>query len=47
VRAAAERHGLRTPIADRLVALITDIEQGRAVIGSALADDLATVAERR
>jgi len=27
--------------------LITDIEQGRATIGPALADDLATVAERR
>ncbi|MBM3538989.1 MAG: ketopantoate reductase family protein [Alphaproteobacteria bacterium] len=47
VRTAARRHGLRTPIADRLVALITDIEQGRATIGPALADDLATVAERR
>jgi 2-dehydropantoate 2-reductase len=47
VRAAARRHGLRTPIVDRLVALITDIEQGRAMIGPDLADDLARVAERR
>jgi len=46
VRAAAKRHGLRTPIADRLVALITDIEQGRATIGPALAEDLAATATR-
>jgi 2-dehydropantoate 2-reductase len=46
VRAAARRHGLRTPIADRLVALITDIEQGRATIGPALAEDLAATASR-
>ena len=47
VRSAARRHGLRTPIVDRRVALITDIEQGRATISPALADDLALVAERR
>lgn len=47
VRSAAKRHGLRTPMVDRLVALITDIEQGRATIGAALADDLGLVAERR
>lgn len=46
VRAAARRHGLRTPVADRLVALITDIEQGRATIGPALAEDLAAAAQR-
>ena len=47
VQTAARRHGLRTPIVDRLVALITDIEQGRATMGPALADDLGMVAERR
>ena len=47
VQKAARRHGLRTPIVDRLVALITDIEQGRATMGPALADDLGMVAERR
>ncbi len=40
VRAAARRHGLRTPLADRLVALITDIEAGRRAMGADLADDL-------
>jgi 2-dehydropantoate 2-reductase len=40
VRAAARRHGLSTPMIDRLVALITDIEEHRATIGPALADDL-------
>ena len=44
VRAAARRHGLKTPIADRLVALITDIEEQRATIGAALADDLCATA---
>ncbi len=47
VQMAARRHGLRTPIVDRLVALITDIEEGRATMGAALADDLGMVAERR
>lgn len=40
VRAAARRHGLPTPIADRLVALVTGIEEGRLAIGPALAEDL-------
>ena len=40
VRATARRHGLATPIADRLVELIPDIEEQRAAIGAALADDL-------
>lgn len=44
VRAAAKRHGIATPMADRLVALITDIEQGRAAQGGALADDLGRLA---
>ncbi len=44
VRAAARRLGLATPIADRLVALVTDIEHGRATIGPALADDLCAIA---
>ncbi|MBI3513838.1 MAG: ketopantoate reductase family protein [Proteobacteria bacterium] len=47
VRAAARRLGLATPLADRLVALITDIETGRATIGPALADDLSAVAAAR
>jgi 2-dehydropantoate 2-reductase len=33
VQAAAGRHGLRTPIADRLVALVAEIEAGRAAPG--------------
>ncbi|MBV8537050.1 MAG: ketopantoate reductase family protein [Alphaproteobacteria bacterium] len=41
VRAAARRLGLATPIVDRLVALITEIEEGRAAIGPELADALA------
>ena len=40
VRAAARRHGLPTPIADRLVEIVTGIEDGRLAIGPALADDL-------
>ncbi|WP_431280614.1 ketopantoate reductase family protein [Humitalea sp. 24SJ18S-53] len=44
VRAAARRHGLATPLADRLVALITDIETGRRAIGQDLADELCGVA---
>jgi 2-dehydropantoate 2-reductase len=47
VREAARRHGLATPLTDRLVALITDIEQGRAQIGAALADDLAAAVSTR
>jgi 2-dehydropantoate 2-reductase len=41
VRAAARRHGLATPIADRLVALITEVEQGRRMIGPDSADALS------
>jgi 2-dehydropantoate 2-reductase len=41
VRAAARRHGLATPIADRLVALITEVEQGRREIGPDSADALS------
>ncbi len=44
VRAAARRHGLATPMADRLVALIATIETGARPIGSALADDLGQMA---
>jgi len=44
VRAAARRHGIATPIADRLVELITGIEQGRLTQGGALADDLGRLA---
>ena len=45
VRAAAKRHGLATPIADRLVALIGAVETGEREIGHALADELGAVAE--
>lgn len=45
VRVAARRHGLPTPIADRLVALIGEIEQGRRAIGPEAADALTRVAE--
>jgi 2-dehydropantoate 2-reductase len=44
VRAAAKRHGLRTPIADTLVALVTEIEQGGRAIGPEAADALSHVA---
>ena len=44
VRTAARRHGLATPLADKLVALIGDIEEGRREIGSALADELGALA---
>ncbi len=43
VRAAAQRHGLGTPLADRLVGLITDIENGQRMIGAAAADALCGV----
>ncbi|PZW50934.1 ketopantoate reductase [Humitalea rosea] len=43
VRAAARRLGLTTPLADRLVALVDDIETGRRAIGPDLADDLCGV----
>lgn len=44
VRVAARRHGIPTPLADRLVALIGDIEAGRRAIGGATADELGTLA---
>lgn len=43
-RAAARRHGLATPIADRLVALIGAVERGERPISAALADELAGAA---
>jgi 2-dehydropantoate 2-reductase len=45
VRAAARRHGLATPIADRLVELVTEIEQNRRTIGPEAADALSQVAQ--
>jgi 2-dehydropantoate 2-reductase len=42
--AAARRHGLATPIVDRLRALIEDIETGRCAIGMPLAEELKAVA---
>ncbi|MFZ4407112.1 MAG: ketopantoate reductase family protein [Paracraurococcus sp.] len=44
VRAAARRHGIPTPMADRLVALIGDIQDDRREIGGALADELGALA---
>lgn len=44
VRAAARRHGIATPLADTLVALIGGIEQGRLTQDAALADELGRVA---
>lgn len=44
VRAAARRHGVPTPLADRLVELIGGIEQGRLSQGRALADELGRLA---
>ena len=44
VRAAAHRHGLPTPLADRLVALIGAVESGSRAIGSDLADELGRAA---
>ncbi|MEO3472707.1 2-dehydropantoate 2-reductase N-terminal domain-containing protein [Roseomonas sp. CAU 1739] len=45
VRAAARRHGVPTPLADRLVELITGIEQGRLEQDGALADELGRLAK--
>jgi 2-dehydropantoate 2-reductase len=45
VRAAARSHGLGTPIADKLVELIGEIEQGRRAIGPDAADALCRVAQ--
>lgn len=44
IQAAARRHGLRTPIVDRLQALIADIEAGRRQIGIELAEELRDTA---
>jgi 2-dehydropantoate 2-reductase len=44
VRAAARRHGIPTPMADKLVALIGAIEAGRRPIGGPLADELGRLA---
>ncbi len=46
VRAAARRHGIPTPMADKLVELITAIETGQRPIGSELADELGRLAPR-
>lgn len=46
VRAAAKRHGVATPLADKLVELITGIEQGSLIQGDELADRLAAVIRR-
>jgi hypothetical protein len=43
VRAAAKRRGVPTPLADKLVELITGIEQGALTQGDELADRLAAV----
>jgi 2-dehydropantoate 2-reductase len=43
VRATARRHGLPTPIADRLVALVGEIEAGQREIGTASGDALQAV----
>jgi 2-dehydropantoate 2-reductase len=43
VRAAARRHGLPTPIADRLVALIGEVEAGQRAIGPESADALSAI----
>lgn len=42
-REAARRHGIATPITDRLVALISAVERGERAMGSALADELGGV----
>jgi 2-dehydropantoate 2-reductase len=46
VRAAAVRHGLATPIADHLVALVTEVEQGHREIGPDLANELSATAQQ-
>ncbi|MFC3127293.1 ketopantoate reductase family protein [Pseudoroseomonas globiformis] len=47
VRAAARGHGLATPIADELVRLVGEIEQGRRAIDEEAADRLSQVAARQ
>ncbi|RVT95373.1 ketopantoate reductase family protein [Rhodovarius crocodyli] len=44
VRAAARRLGIATPMADKLVALITAVEQGQREQSGALADELGALA---
>jgi 2-dehydropantoate 2-reductase len=46
VRAAAKRHGVATPLADKLVELITGIEQGGLRQGDELADRLSAEIRR-
>ena len=41
VQAAARRHGIATPLVDRLVTLVQAIEAGRREIGTSLADELS------
>jgi 2-dehydropantoate 2-reductase len=43
VQDAARRHGIPTPLIDRLVALIRAVEAGERAIGAALADELGTL----
>lgn len=47
VRAAARGHGLATPIADKLVELIGEIEQDRRAIGPETVDALCRVAQQQ
>jgi 2-dehydropantoate 2-reductase len=47
VRAAARRHGIATPVLDRLVALIGAVERGEREIGMPLARELLGVAQER
>jgi 2-dehydropantoate 2-reductase len=44
VQAAARRHGLPTPLIDRLVALIAAVERGERRIGEGLTEDLGALA---
>jgi len=46
VLAAAARHGLRTPVTQKLIELIASIECGEREIGLPLAEELRAVAER-
>jgi 2-dehydropantoate 2-reductase len=47
VRAAALRHGIATPVLDRLVALIGAVERGEREIGMDLASELIAAARER
>ncbi|ONG50991.1 2-dehydropantoate 2-reductase [Pseudoroseomonas deserti] len=44
MQAAARRHGLPTPLVDRLVALIAAVERGERQIGDGLAEELGALA---